>query len=224
MEHEFMKFKSESEVSQNVFWQRLGELFRRLFLVTRLLWPFKSSSKVEQELEKPIVIIIPPINAYSFFSAKLTQFFELKGYYALKFKPVGLFSGHRKQAAHLEDYILQNNLKNCQIIGIGSGAFLPLLMGYKGRDRISTLITILAPFGGRNYTLFPFLSSIFELRPTSKLLLGVKEQARTFANIHSVFFNEKDRLGRHDDIQLTESGVYQIGSSEVLLECLEHII
>lgn len=224
MEHKFMKFHPELETYKSVFEQRATEFLKRTFLLTRILWPFKSHSKVESSLDKPIALIIPPINAYSFFCKVLKQHLEKNGHEALICKPVGLLSSHTKVATQLEDYILSNNLQNCKVIGLGSGAFLPLLMSYKGRDRISSLITVAAPFGGRGHFIIPFFPSLFELRAKASLLSRVREQARTFANIHCIFFAENDRLGRHDDIQFSESGVYQVSNSRALCECLDHLL
>lgn len=224
MEHKFMKFHPELEPYKSVFQQRAAELLKRILLFTRVLWPFKSHSKVNSPLDKPIALIIPPINAYSFFCKGLKRHLEQTGHDALVCKPVGLFSSHTKAATQLEDYILSNNLRNCKVIGLGSGAFLPLLMSYKGRDRVSSLITVEAPFGGRGHFLVPFFPSLFELRSKTSLLSAVREQARTFANIHCIFFDEKDRLGRHDDIQFSESGVYQLPNSKALCECLDHLL
>lgn len=225
MNHEYMQFQPERSQVPEVKKQFFQEFLRRLLLLTRVIFPFRSSTTPEEHSQKKVAVLLSPINSFRFFQKPLKAYFENMGFQPIEYRSQGLFASHESEAKKLEEFLLENKIKDCIIVGVGSSSFLPLLMEYKGRDRVAELMMIFPPMQGiKWHRWFPMFRGLYQTRPRSAFLDNIMEQAQRFPRVHCIFSKYAEaRLGRHDDIQLPELGSYRIAASPVLIECLDHI-
>ncbi|MDH4199918.1 MAG: alpha/beta hydrolase [Spirochaetia bacterium] len=116
----------------------------------------------------------------------------------------------QSNAKKLEQFILENNLRDIYIIGHSAGGIIATQMGYKGRDRIKKLFAISTPFHGTLLALLVFfIPAGRQLICRSSFLRNNEVNFMTFPNLQCIFSRFdllifpgfQGKLGRNDDIE-----------------------
>ncbi|MDH4263819.1 MAG: alpha/beta hydrolase [Spirochaetia bacterium] len=165
------------------------------------------------------VILIPGLFESPFVFLKLRRQLIKKGH------PVYIpwlayqLSRFEKNARILEQYILDNNLRDIYIIGHSAGALIGTQMGYKGRDRIKKFFAVSAPFYGTILAfLIYFLPAGRQLFKGSSFLKNNEINFKTFSNLQCLYSRFdlliipgfQGRLGRNDDMEYSGLGHFNI--------------
>ena len=186
------------------------------------------------EGEKNPVILIPGILGSSLMFGSLRRKLVKKGYPVYIPKLAYQTGSFDDNARRLEQFILDNNLRDIYFIGQSSGGLIITQMGYKGRDRIKKFFAISTPFHGTLLALlFYFLPAGRQLLTGSSFLKKNEINFMTFPNLQCLYSRFdlviipgfQGRLGRNDDTEYPGFGhinlVMSPGGVNFILEKLE---
>ena len=137
-------------------------------------------------------------------------------------------------ARKLEQFIVEQNLKDIYIIGHSAGGIIATQMGYKGRDRIKKCFAISTPFHGSILSLFIFfIPAGRQMIPGSTFLKNNEINFMTFPNLQCLYSRFdlliipgfQGKLGRSDDIEYPGLGHINVimsnSGSDFIMEKLE---
>jgi hypothetical protein len=160
--------------------------------------------------DKNPVILIPGIMGSPLVFTKLRRRLIKNGYPVYSPWLSWQTANFEDSARVLEQFILDNNLKDIYIIGHASGALIVTQMGYKGRDRIKKFFAISTPFHGTILAFFIyFLPAGRQLLKGSSFLKNNEINFMTFSNLQCLYSRFdllivpgfQGKLGRNDDTE-----------------------
>lgn len=148
--------------------------------------------------------------------------------------PLGFQTGNiRKKSKILENFLIENRIKDCYLVCHSMGGLIAAGLSYKGRDRVRKIFTVGSPLHG---TYMAYLAPIFpctwQMMPGSKLVKEVVETYSTFHNVQAVFTKgegivrpwESSRLGNFDDVEVPEYGHLNLYLGALGIECIGALV
>jgi|GEM_PF-1326474 len=129
-------------------------------------------------------------------------------------------TAHFEESARtLEQFILENNLRDVYIIGHATGGLIVTQMGYKGRDRIKKFFSLSTPFHGSLMgLLFYFLPAGRQSVRGSAFIKNNEINFMTFPNLQCLYSSFdlaiipgfQGKLGRSDDTEYPGLGHFNL--------------
>ncbi|TGK58243.1 alpha/beta hydrolase [Leptospira wolffii] len=148
--------------------------------------------------------------------------------------PLGFQTGNiRKKSKILENFLIENDIKDCYLLCHSMGGLIAAGLSYKGRDRVRKIFTIGSPIHG---TYMAYLAPIFpctwQMMPGSKLVKEVVDTYSKFHNVQAVFTKgegivrpwESARLGNFDDVEIPEYGHLNLYLGALGIECMGSLL
>lgn len=198
--------KSFMKLIIEIFNETTGYIFALFYTILGLFIRLPNST----EGEKNPVILIPGLMGSPLVFTKLRRQLIRNGYPVytpwLSFQ-IGSFQDN---ARILEQFILDNHLKDIYIIGHSAGSMIVTQMGYKGRDRIKKFFAVSTPFHGTILAIFIyFFPAGRQLLRGSSFLKNNEINFMTFPNLQCLYSKFdlmiipgfQGKIGRIDDIE-----------------------
>ncbi len=148
--------------------------------------------------------------------------------------PLGFQTGNiRKKSKILENFLIENNIKDCYLICHSMGGLIAAGLSYKGRDRVRKIFTVGTPIHGtRMAYLAPIFPCTWQMMPGSKVVQETIQTYSTFHNVQAVFTKgdrivrpwESSRLGNFDDVEIPEYGHLNLYLGPLGIECMGALV
>ncbi|MCS6984777.1 MAG: alpha/beta hydrolase [Leptospiraceae bacterium] len=183
--------------------------------------------------QKRTVVLVPGFMGSGLYLTNLQRELSRQGY-ATHIVPLGFQMGDiRKKARLLENYLENNDLHDCYIIGHSMGGLIALQMSYRGRDRIRKLYLANVPLKGTYLALLAlFCLAGWQMLPFSSFIKKMADHFHTFVNTQTIFSrwdqiiipHEYLRMNRFDDVEFAEIGHLNLVMGKNGIRCLIDLI
>ncbi|TGK06700.1 alpha/beta hydrolase [Leptospira semungkisensis] len=233
MKKDHLTYLPEKGDIRPVFVQHLFEIYHHIYyFICHVLGIFIDIPHHTEGYKRPIVCVSGFLGRSLTWAAMRKHLISLG--HPVYVVPLGFQVGNiRKKSKILENFLIENDIKDCYLFCHSMGGLIAAGLSYKGRDRVRKIFVIGSPLSG---TYMAYLAPIFpctwQMMPGSKLTKEVVETYSKFHNVQAVFTKgdgivrpwENSRLGHFDDVEIPEYGHLNLYLGSLGIECMGSLV
>ena len=225
---EFMLFASDRRKTPNIIIQLVSELFFSiLYFLAIFVGIFTPVPKYVKGKKRTVVLVCGFLGRPITWLRMRARLIKMG--YSVYTMSLGFQVGSiEKKSIKLQDYLEKNNLNDVYLVCHSMGGLIAVNMGYKGRDRVRSFITLGTPFGGTWLAIFaPFFNGVRQMIPSGPFIKKIRNMTSTISNLQGVFGSwdqivlsqNRSRPGHFDDIKIDEIGHFNLAMGASAIEC-----